>query len=155
MLLRVELPEGAWLADVGFGGDGLVHPLAFDGGELWIGPFGHRLRREDELWVLQSSVRGSWGDLYAFSLEPQYPVDFVMASHFTSTWPDSPFLNTLTAQRCWPERRAILRNRDLVVRETGGETRETVRDPEHLLEILEGVFGLSFPPGTRFPKLEW
>jgi N-hydroxyarylamine O-acetyltransferase len=156
MLLRVELPEGAWLADVGFGGDGLVHPLAFDDGkQLWIGAFGHRLRREDELWVLQSNAGGQWGDLYAFTLEPQHQVDFEMANHFTSTWPGSPFVNNLTAQRCWPERRAILRNRELIVREAGGERRETLRDPEHLLEILDGVFGLAFPPGTRFPRPEW
>lgn len=156
MLLRVELPEGAWLADVGFGGDGLVHPLAFDEEkELWIGVFGHRLRRDGELWVLQSNQAGGWGDLYAFTLEPQYPADYEMANHFTSTWPGSPFVNNLTAQRCWPERRALLRNRELVVREAGGEMRQTVRDPEHLLEILDGVFGLSFPAGTRFPKPEW
>jgi N-hydroxyarylamine O-acetyltransferase len=151
MLLKVDLPEGPFLADVGFGGDGPVHPLPLaEGRETWVGRTGHRLRREGDLWVLQGSTTGIWIDLYAFTLEPQYPVDFVMANHFTSTFPRSPFVLNLVVQRSWPERRAILRNRELVVREDGANVTTTVRDPDHLLVLLEGVFGLAFPPGTRF-----
>jgi N-hydroxyarylamine O-acetyltransferase len=156
MLLRVELPEGAFLADVGFGGDGPVLPLAFaEGTETWLGRTGHRLRREGDLWVLQGNTAGDWADLYAFTLEPHFPVDFEMANHFTSTWPRSPFVLNLAAQRSWPERRAILRNRELVVREDGASTATSIRDPEHLLAVLDGVFGLAFPPGTRFRQPEF
>ena len=155
MLLRVEVPEGAFLADVGFGGDGPVLPLPFaEGTETWLGRTGHRLRREGDSWVLQGNTAGDWADLYAFTLEPHYPVDFEMANHFTSTWPRSPFVLNLAAQRSWPERRAILRNRDLVVREDGASTATSIRDPEHLLEVLDGVFGLTFPSGTRFRQPE-
>ena len=116
---------------------------------------GHRLRREGDLWVLQGNAVGDWADLYAFTLEPHYPVDFEMANHFTSTHPRSAFVLNLAAQRSWPERRALLRNRDLVVREDGSSTATTVRDPDHLLEILDSVFGLAFPPGTRFARPEF
>jgi N-hydroxyarylamine O-acetyltransferase len=156
MLLRVDLPEGAFLADVGFGGDGPVLPLPLaQGTETWLGRAGHRLRQEGDLWVLQGNDAGDWTDLYAFTLEPHYPVDFEMANHFTSTHPRSPFLLNLVVQRSWPERRASLRNRDLVVREEGASTATTVRDPEHLLEVLDGVFGLAFPAGTRFRQPEF
>jgi arylamine N-acetyltransferase len=87
--------------------------------------------------------------------EPHHPVDFVMANHFTSTFSRSPFLLNLIAQRSWPERRAILRNRHLVVRESGAGASTTVRDPEHLLEVLADVFSLVFPAGTRFPRPEF
>jgi N-hydroxyarylamine O-acetyltransferase len=156
MLLRVGLPEGPFVADVGFGGDGLVQPLAWEAGlESWLGGVGHRLRREGQdegPWVLERSFGDAWQDLYAFTLEPQLPVDFEMANHFTSTWPRSPFLNRLTAQRCLPERRLILRDRQLTLRE--GRSTETleVRDPDHLLALLAGHFGLAFPPGTRFSQ---
>ncbi len=66
-----------------------------------------------------------------------------MANHFTSTYPRSPFVLNLTAQRSRAERRAILRNRDLVG--PGGRRRPcvtTVRDPEHLLEVLASHFDL-------------
>ncbi len=151
MLLRVDLPEGAFLADVGFGGDGPVLPLPLTTAtETWVGGWGHRLARDGDTWVLQGNAAGEWADLYAFTLEPHYPVDFEMASHFTSTHPRSPFVLNLTAQRSWPERRLVLRNRDLVVREGGAAEASSIRDPRHLLEVLEAQFGLSFPAATRF-----
>jgi len=156
MLLRVDLPEGAFVADVGFGGDGLVHPLPLaEGSETWVGFVGHRLRRDGDPWVLQGNAAGEWTDLYAFTLEPQHPVDFVMANHFTSTHPRSPFVLNLTAQRSWPEKRVILRNRDLTVREAGTAAATTVRDAEHLLEVLASHFDLVFPAGTRFRQPEF
>lgn len=156
MLLRVDLPEGPFVADVGFGAEGPVRPLPLsEGREQWIGPVGHRLRREDGLWVLEGNTAGAWVDFYAFTLEPQYPIDFEMANHFTSTHPRSPFVNTLTAQRSWPDGRVILRNRDLIVRQGGADEATTVRDPEHLLEVLGRHFGLVFPSGTRFSRPEF
>jgi N-hydroxyarylamine O-acetyltransferase len=153
MLLRVELEEGASLADVGFGGDGLMRPLPFaSGAEVWTAGVGHRLRREGDLWVLTANVGGEWADLYAFTLEPQYPPDYEMANHYTSTWPDSRFVQTLTAQRARTDGRAILRNRDLAVREGGSVRTEVIRDPDHLLDVLDREFGLSFPAGTRFAR---
>jgi len=78
-----------------------------------------------------------------------------MANHFTSTYPRSPFVLNLTAQRSCPERRTILRNRDLSVRESGATATTTVRDPEHLLEVLASHFGLVFPAGSRFRRPEF
>ncbi len=156
MLLRVDLGGEAYLADVGFGGGGLVHPVPLvEGRENWLGGLGHRLRRKEETWVLEGSSEGTWEDSYAFTLEPQHPVDFVMANHFTSTFPASPFVNNLTVQRSWPGRWLVLRNRTLTLREVATTTTETIRDPEHLLEILRDRFGLEFPAGTRFTRPEF
>ena len=156
MLLRTDLPQGAVLVDVGFGGDGPLHPIPFvEGRETWIGRNGHRLHREGELWVLQGNTGSTWTDLYAFAIEPCYDADFEMANHFTSTHPRSPFVQNLVAQRSWPEKRAILRNRELTVREDGETALTAIRDPEHLLEVLSGVFDLHFPAGTRFRQPEF
>jgi N-hydroxyarylamine O-acetyltransferase len=153
MLLRVEAEGRGFLADVGFGGDGATLPLPLDvGPELWVGAAGHRLKREGEGFVLEGNLQGTWTELYAFTLEPQHPADFEMANWFTSTYPRSPFVSSLTAQRIQGERRAVLRNRDLTVIDGGGRRAATVRDPEHLLEILDQDFGLVFPAGTRFSK---
>ena len=156
MLLRVDLSEGPFVADVGFGADGPVRSLPLqEGREHWVGPTGHRLRQEDGLWVLEGNTEGEWSDLYAFTLEPQYPIDFEMANHFTSTYPRSAFVNSLVAQRLWPERRVALRDRELTVREGRVTKTTTVREPEHLLEALDRHFGLAFPPGTRFSRPEF
>ncbi len=152
MLLLVDLPEGRFLADVGFGGDGPVHPLPLKvAGEGEEDAPGFRLLREGDLWVLSGDAAGPRADLYAFTLEPHYPVDYEMASHFTSTHPRSPFLLTLTVQRSWPSRRLILRGRELTVRDGQASETTTLRDPDHLLEVLEREFGLALPAGTRFP----
>ena len=52
-----------------------------------------RVSRDGGLFVLQTAHGDSWFDFYAFTLEPQDPVDFVVANHFTSTHPDSPFVH--------------------------------------------------------------
>ncbi len=176
MLLRVTLPEGAFLADVGFGGGGPVHPVPFEPGvAVRTGCFAHRLVREDDWWVLQgSSIQArtgpfadrlapdgegwvvqdgpaaAWTDLYAFTLEPQYPVDFEVANHYTSTWPTQAFVVNLTAQRSWPDHRIVLRNRELAVEDAGGTRVTRVDTPERLLQTLRSEFGLIFPAGTRF-----
>lgn len=50
MLLRVEAEEAAWLADVGFGGDGLLRPLPFvPGPECRQYGWTYRLAKEHDL----------------------------------------------------------------------------------------------------------
>jgi N-hydroxyarylamine O-acetyltransferase len=60
MLLLVELPEGRFVADVGFGGDAPVRPVPLeDGAETELAGFRHRLRREgDEWWRTTSRAPG-------------------------------------------------------------------------------------------------
>ena len=91
MVLAVEVDELQWLADVGFGGEGLLEPVAMSG-EASIPSSGliHRVVQEDELRVLQMRRAAGWEDQYAFALQPVYPVDFEMANWFTSTHPGAP-----------------------------------------------------------------
>jgi N-hydroxyarylamine O-acetyltransferase len=145
MVLRVDLPEGAFLADVGFGGDGPVHPVPFEPATSLAGE--HRVVAEADGLALH----GREGSLYTFTLEREYPVDYEVANHYTSTHPSSHFRRTLTAQRAWPGGSAILRDRQLVETSEGRRAATNIRDPEHLLLVLERTFGLAFPAGTRFP----
>jgi len=156
MALVVEADGQVRLADVGFGGGGVLRSLTIDPGPE-LDQFGWRFRLVDDdgVRVLQTHRPDGWIDLYAFTFEPQYPVDAEMANHFTSTHPSSPFTRTLTAQLSGPERSLILRGRKLIEETPTGETSSIVRDDE-LLEVLAERFTLSFPPGTRFdgPRLE-
>jgi N-hydroxyarylamine O-acetyltransferase len=157
MLLLVHLPEGPWVADVGFGGDGLLRPQPLTpGAETRVEDAGWRFHTEEGgLWVLEGNTGAGWEDLYAFTLEPQLPVDFEVANWYMSTYPRSPFVQSLTAQRSEPGRRTVLTNRELVRRGGGKKEASPIRDPEHLLEVLDGAFGLPFPPGTRFSRPEF
>jgi N-hydroxyarylamine O-acetyltransferase len=152
MVLSVQADGADWLADVGFGAAGLLFPVRFaEGAEATQFAWTYRLARTEGAWVLQSLRERAWSDLYAFSLEPQLDVDFEVANHYVSTWPQSRFVRTLTVQRATPEERYTLVDRELAVERPAGIERRAVRGDDALLALLADTFGLSFPQGTRFP----
>lgn len=151
MLLLVHFPDGDWIADVGFGGEGLLLPVPLrDDAECRQHAWTYRLRRDGGEWVLQSMRDAAWSDLYAFTLERQYPADYEMANHYMSTHPNSRFMQTLTVQLPGPDVRHILRNLELI--EDRGESSHSrmLSGEEERIEVLERIFGLAFPRGTRF-----
>ena len=89
-------------------------------------------------------------DLYAFTLEPQLPVDFEVANHYVSTYPQSRFVRALTVQRVAPEERYTLVDRELAIERASGTQRRTIATDDELLALLSDTFGLDFPRGTRF-----
>ena len=93
MLLKVDCADGSWLADVGFGAEAIARPIPFDSqGEARQEFATYRLVEDAGLWVLQvQRTAPYWLDLYAFTLEPRYLVDYEVASHYVATHPDSIF----------------------------------------------------------------
>ncbi|HEV3339767.1 MAG TPA: arylamine N-acetyltransferase [Pirellulales bacterium] len=154
MLLRVQAAGEEWLADVGFGTGGLLKPLRIrpdDVSQQFSWSF--RLVQEGTFWRLQSLREGTWQDLYVFTLEPHYAIDFEMANHYVSTHPASRFVQTLAVQKQSPGKCYLLRNRELTVIEGQTTSVRQIGDDESLLAVLAETFGLEFPPGTRFKCL--
>ena len=158
MLLKVDLDGVPWLADVGFGGEGLLKPLPLISGQvtrqyLWS----YRVIEETGLWVLQSLLGDVWQDLYAFTVERQFLVDYEMANHYVSTFPASRFVQTLTVQLPTPGARYLLQGCEYQVLR-GSVTESRMIKDDNLLQTLAESFGLKFPAGTRFrsqvPRLE-
>lgn len=92
--LLVEIGDRSWLADVGFGNDGIMSPLKIEENvdqsqfahtyRLVTHPeFGYALQKKEE--------NGDYRSMYALSLDGCYPVDFEMSNHFTSTYRESLF----------------------------------------------------------------
>jgi N-hydroxyarylamine O-acetyltransferase len=153
MLLVVRLEGGLWLCDVGFGGEGLLWPVAMDGEPHGQFLNTYRVVPEGVVHILQSLHGGAWTDLYAFQSEPQFPVDFEVANHYTSTHPESRFVKTLTAQLPGPEVRRILRNRAYAeLRGDQVEGRELAAD--EVIPMLRGTFGIEVPEGAQFKAFE-
>ena len=151
MLLQVDVDGSPLLADVGFGIFGLLLPVPLDeSGESRQFAWTYRVAREAGQYVLQLRKGVAWSDLYAFTLERQYPVDYEMANHYTSTHPSSRFVLAPIAQRSTPDVRRMLR--DGTYSEHRGETvtQRTLADDDELLEVLAEEFELRFPKGTRF-----
>jgi N-hydroxyarylamine O-acetyltransferase len=154
MLLKVDVEGGPWLADVGFGGDGLLKPFPLAAG-LVVRQYAwsYRLLEDAGLWVLQSLHGGDWRDLYAFTLEPQFLVDFEVANYYVSTHPSSWFLRTLTVQLPTPEARYVLHNREFSVDRGGEVTARPIASDEELLRVLAETFCLELPPGTPLGEI--
>jgi N-hydroxyarylamine O-acetyltransferase len=92
--ILVETGGNQWLADVGFGNDGIIAPLILEENTEQK-QFAHtyRLITHSTLgYVLQKKNEDSYNPLYAFTLDECGPEDFLMSNHFTSTFPESFFL---------------------------------------------------------------
>jgi N-hydroxyarylamine O-acetyltransferase len=151
MALLVELADGRWIADVGFGADGLLLPVPFgEGAESRQFLWSYRVVPDGPRWVMQSFRESEWCDLYAFTLDPQEPVDYETANWYTSTHPNSRFVQTLTAQRVAADARFILRNRELITDRGDAVSSRTLQDQAEIMAVLADLFGLDFPPGTTF-----
>jgi N-hydroxyarylamine O-acetyltransferase len=92
--ILVETGGRKWVADVGFGNDGIIAPLILEENTEQK-QFAHtyRLITHSTLgYVLQKKREDLYDPLFAFTLEECSPEDFLMSNHFTSTFPDSFFL---------------------------------------------------------------
>jgi N-hydroxyarylamine O-acetyltransferase len=151
MLLQVDLDDDAWLADVGFGSPALLQPVRMTP-PTPSHQFGcsYRVSRDGEFWVLQLLEGAEWVDLYAFTLEPQFPIDFEVANYYISTHPRSLFVQSLFVQLRTTEVRCLLRDRELTLWRGGEASKRKIESDEALLAALSAHFGLQFPAGTCF-----
>jgi N-hydroxyarylamine O-acetyltransferase len=147
MLLRVTLPEGDFLADVGFGGLTLTSPLRFEiGAEQQTPHEAHRLVESDGEIELQARLDGVWTRLYHFALLPQAPIDYEVANWYTATYPTSLFTNNLLMARPEPDRRYALFNRECTIRHRDGRVeRRELRDAADLCDALSCYFIVRLP----------
>ena len=100
MLLEVELAEGVFLADVGFGLMTLTAPLRTEAGLEQETPHGtFRLAEVDGELQLQALRGDDWSPVYQAALTPLEAADIEMMNWFTATHPASPFTSMLMAAR--------------------------------------------------------
>lgn len=155
MLLRVKSEGREYLADAGFGSMSLAQPLyfEFDREQTHASLEPRRLVRRGDLVVQQAFVENTWGDVYLFRLEPAAAIDFEVGNWFTSTHPQSRFVQNLIVARLAQDRRFTLLNRELTIRDrSGAMEKRQLESPTELLQVLAECFGLEFPPETRFGK---
>lgn len=151
MLLHVDLDEGRYIADVGFG-TAVTAPLAL---ETWREqttphePF--RLVPADDELDLQVRFGGAWTDLYRLSLSEQVPVDYEAMNWYTSTHPESLFVRNLIATRPATQCRHTLFNDKFTIRHCDGKAeRRTVRGAAEFEEVLDRYFCITLPNPAEF-----
>ena len=150
MFLTVTERGRTWVLDPGFGGQGPLVPVPLvDGGEARHGRDVHRLVRRDGEWVLEGMVNGAMTALWTSSLEPQFPVDFALANHYVSTYPESPFVTRLMVRALTRDGRVSAMNRDVTVLRDGVADRRQLADRAELRALLTSHFGFDLPDVDR------
>lgn len=140
-----------WLADVGFGGPGLVTPMPLEAGRV-DAQHGTRFRLladPDVGTVLQRARDDGWTDLYGFADEACLAVDIEMANYFTGSAPQSPFRRTLVCARPTRDGRATLNGARLALFRNGetGDSR-LIGSAGELGAALAAHFDLALPGDT-------
>jgi N-hydroxyarylamine O-acetyltransferase len=149
MLLRVEIDQTTYLADVGFGGTTLTAPLLLIPDLQQSTPHEpFRLIASDGTYIMQALLRQEWVSLYQFDLQVQQLPDYEVSNWYVSTHPNSLFTQSLLAARPDTGCRHALRNNQFVTHFVGGGTKRTTLDSVPALRtVLEDQFQLQLPEG--------
>jgi len=156
LLLRFIADGMTWLADVGFGGTGLLDPLPFEPDRVSVqSGWQYRLVREGKEFVLQAWQDGSWTDFYGFVPEPVDMVDIEVANWFTATHPQSPFVTGIFAGARRVDRCLSLLASDtatIIERTLDGSTAAPVPLAEvpMVFRTRLGLDNVSLDPNNRF-----
>jgi len=88
MALLVNLDRSNWLADVSFGGHGLLLPLPLKE-NVKTSAFGwtYRTKKIGHFRALELLEKKGWSTLYSFSLDPQEEIDDKIANYYVFTHP--------------------------------------------------------------------
>jgi N-hydroxyarylamine O-acetyltransferase len=160
-VLLIETGGERWIADVGFGGNGLIAaiPLA-SGHEEQQHADRFRVmsdqegvdRREERAeyqgqhrqgYRIDCLVKDTWEPMYSFTTESYLPVDYTYANYYHSHSPESLFTQKRLCTRPTPNGRIILQNRALKIRHGGHGQTEAAKTLAVYRSMLTDHFGIA------------
>ncbi len=146
MLLQVELPEGPYLADVGFGNLAPTCALSLNPKVEQETP--HEVMRFIDVGgelTLQARLKQGWEHIYRVIPYPRHDSEYEITNWYTGTHPDTPYQGNIIVARPGPERtRITMYNSRVTVRDAEGraDKRWLETDSEYY-DVLRGEFGLN------------
>jgi len=145
MLLKVDLTDGPYIVDVGFGGLNPTAPFALTPGvEQATSLETYRIVARDDGYALEALLGEAWATLYRFTLEPNPLPDQEISNWFVSTAPNSRFVLNLTVALPAGDRRHTLFNDRFTIRHRDGSVEERTLDgADALVETMQRHFGLD------------
>jgi N-hydroxyarylamine O-acetyltransferase len=150
MLLRVDLPEGPHIVDVGFGTLTPTGVLALEPeAEQTTSHETFRLMPDGSAFMVEARLDGEWRPLYRFDLAETFFADFAASSWYSAHHPESLFVNELLVARPDTGRRYTLHGSktpgvQLGVHHLGGPTeRRTLLSLAEVRGSLEEQFLLD------------
>ncbi len=153
LVLKVEMEEGTYLADVGFG-DGPRDPIRVSPGTFKSAGFKFDLNRiDDRWWRLTNHPRGA-AKSFDFNVEPADEALLAAKCEFLQTSPQSPFVQNLVAQRHVEDGLLILRGKVLRNVRPDAVEETTIGSADELVALLRDRFDLDVPEvASLWPKI--
>lgn len=153
LVLKVELEEGVFLADVGFG-DGPLDPLFVVEGSFVSAGFEFALSRLDDGWWRLHNHKAGGAASFDFDMRPADEMHLAERCFWLQAAPESPFVQNAVLQRHKADGLWMMRGR--VLRHV-----QPVEQKDYLVEsapeyngILSEVFGLHLPEAADlWPKI--
>lgn len=148
MILRIDLPDGLYIADVGFGACVMDAPLRLQTEIEQKTAMGtYRLSESGGLFSLNAKQPTGWRTMYIFDLAPQIQSDYELASWYTSTSPFVPFTSKLLMERVSSEKRYKLFNREFRIEARDGQLvlERSIGSAEELHQMFDETFNVTPP----------
>lgn len=145
--LNVRIDGTDWHVDVGVGNIGPREPIPLQEGiEVRHDRWEYRMDRTSEgRWLLRHRRHDGWFNVYQFSEEPYYRVDYAEHNYVVSTHPESPFAHRIFVQRNGEDIRYALTDCELTLFRPGEPPEpQSVQSPG-LPGVIRDVFGLDLP----------
>jgi N-hydroxyarylamine O-acetyltransferase len=144
LVLRVQLPEGLYLADAGFG-DGPHDPIPVATGAFRSEGFEFNLRRVDDQWWRFYSHSLGAAPSFDFNLAPADEAQLAAQCEALQTDPQSHFRQNLFCFRHTPQGVTSLRGRVLRKVTPQGFQERVLADADDLIVALKKEIGLDVP----------
>jgi N-hydroxyarylamine O-acetyltransferase len=146
MLLQVALPEGTYLADVGFGNLAPTAALRLTPEIEQETP--HEVMRFIDVGgelTLQAELKHGWQHIYRVIPYPRYDGEYEITNWYTATHPDAPYLTNIIAAKPGPNRtRVTMYNARVTVRDADGHSEKRwLKTESEFADVLRGEFGLN------------
>ena len=146
MLLQVELKEGTYLADVGFGN--LAPTAALRLTPLIEQETPHEVMRFIDVGgelTLQAKLKHGWQHIYRVIPYPRYDGEYEITNWYTATHPDAPYLTNIIAAKPGPNgTRVTMYNARVTVRDADGHSEKRwLKSESEFADVLRGEFGLN------------
>jgi len=145
LLNLVELADGPWIIDAGFGAGGLRSPLPLKEG-VYHHASGYSFRLEKQPpwgWMMRTRDKGEWKDSYSFDLEYVTGEDIEMGNFYTSHSPKTHFTQIRTASKPTENGRVSLRNFTFTEIKDNQIFTQEIEDSPAYLELLKQKFEIE------------
>ncbi|MBC2604931.1 arylamine N-acetyltransferase family protein [Pelagicoccus albus] len=153
MILGVETEKGPYLADVGFGGPGLIEPISLQSEATQHLDFEpRRVVDTDGGHLHQMMVGEEWRDVYLFEAKGVAPVDLEIGNWYSCTHPKARFRNSLLVAQISSNGRIMISDTELITRDWNGHSvRTAIEGKAQLKELLKTRFDLELDHFDQLP----